>query len=66
LIELKDALTDPEHDRDMGLLHERRSEVGNAANQAIKGDLDDEATASVRKLLEICERVLRRRRVLRE
>jgi hypothetical protein len=66
LVELKDALTDPEHDRDMGLLHERRSEVGNAANQAIKGDLDDKATSSVRELLEICERVLRRRRVLRE
>lgn len=66
LVELKDALTDPDHATDMATLHERRSEAGNAANQAIKGDLDEEARASVAELLGICERVLRRRRVLRE
>lgn len=65
LVELKGALTDSGHEEDMGTLNERRSEAGVAANAALGGELDAEQTRQVRELLELCERVLRRRRVLR-
>jgi hypothetical protein len=65
LVELKGALTDSDHAEDMGTLNERRSEAGTAANAALVGELDAERTRQVRGLLELCERVLRRRRVLR-
>jgi hypothetical protein len=57
---------DPGHTEDMGTLSSRRSEAGDAANTALKGDLGSEMAAQVRELLEICERVLRRRRILSE
>ena len=47
------------------LLAERRGEAGDAANAALRGDLDPAAAAAVEELLAVCERVLRRRRVLR-
>ncbi len=65
LIELQGALADPGHDEDMAVLGERRGEVGNAANAALRGDLDEAGEASVRELTAVAERVLRRRRVLR-
>lgn len=65
LVELRDALRDPDHAKDMGTLRERQGEVAEMATAALRGDLSDEQEASVRELLEICERVLRRRRVLR-
>jgi hypothetical protein len=65
LAELGGALRDPGHEEDMATLGERRQEAGDAANLALKGNLDPEAAESVAELLEICERVLRRRRVLR-
>lgn len=65
LIELRGALTDPDHGEDMATLSARRSEVGDAANMALKGDLDEERTRNVAELLALSERVLRRRRVLR-
>jgi hypothetical protein len=65
LVELRGAVSDPAHDEDMGALQQRRGEIGRAANMALRGDLDADTTGSVRDLLEICERVLRRRRVLR-
>jgi hypothetical protein len=49
----------------MGLLDERRSEAGAAANAALQGELSEERQRQVEELLEISERVLRRRRVLR-
>ncbi len=64
LVELRGALKDPGHEEDMELLSERRGEVGNAANLALRGDLDEASAESVRELLPIAERVLRRRRVL--
>ena len=49
----------------MAELEARRDEAGEAANAALRGDLDRRAaSAVVRELLELCERVLRRRRVL--
>jgi hypothetical protein len=65
LAELKDALADPSHEEDMGVLQERKSKVGEAANEALAGDLTAAQAEDVQDLLEICERVLRRRRVLR-
>lgn len=65
LIELDGALADPDHERDMGELHARRAEGGNAANAALRGDLSVDDERNVTQLVEICERVLRRRRVLR-
>jgi hypothetical protein len=64
LVELRGALSDPSHEEDMATLAERRSEAGNAANAALQGSLGEGEAAQVQELLEICERVLRRRRVL--
>jgi hypothetical protein len=65
LVELSGALADPDHEQDMATLESRRGEAGEAANLALRGDLDDEQERSVRELIETGERVLRRRRVLR-
>jgi hypothetical protein len=65
LVELKDAVADPGHEKDMAMLQARRAEVGNAANAALQGALSEEQRRQVEELLGISERVLRRRRVLR-
>jgi hypothetical protein len=65
LVELEGALPDPAHDEDMATLNSRRAEAGAAANSALGGDLETEESARVRELIEICERILRRRRILR-
>jgi len=65
LVELQGAVDDPGHERDMATLGERQPEAADVAKAAIGGDLVDEQCAQVEELLGICERVLRRRRVLR-
>jgi hypothetical protein len=65
LVELKGALADPGHEEDMGTLAERRTEAGEAANAALQGDLTPEQRTQIEELLQLSERVLRRRRVLR-
>lgn len=65
LAELRGALADSGHEEDMATLSARRHEAGELANLALNGDLTDEQVKSVRESVEICERVLRRRRVLR-
>jgi hypothetical protein len=65
LAELGGALADPGHETDMAELEARRQEAGEAANTALRGELDAERERQVRELTAICERVLRRRRVLR-
>jgi hypothetical protein len=64
LVELKGGRADPGHDEDMATLNSRRAEAGEAANAALSGDLGSEQAHQVRELLEICERVLRRQRIL--
>lgn len=65
LAELKGSRTgEAGHDEDMEALHDRRAEAGEAANAALGGELSEERVRQVRELLEICERVLRRRRIL--
>jgi hypothetical protein len=65
LVELDGALTDPGHEEDMGELQARRGEAGEVANAALRGDLPVDDERKVEELTAICERVLRRRRVLR-
>ncbi len=65
LVELGGALADPGHEKDMAELEERRGEAGEAANAALRGDLSIDDEGRVIELTAICERVLRRRRVLR-
>jgi hypothetical protein len=65
LVELAGSLVDPGHDEDMAVLEARRHEAGEAANLALRGELGAERAEAVRELVEICERVLRRRRILR-
>lgn len=65
LVELRGALADPDHERDMATLTERRGDAGDAANEALRGELGEAAANNVAELLAVCERVLRRRRILR-
>jgi hypothetical protein len=65
LAELGGALADPGHEKDMAEIEARKGEAGDAANAALRGELDVENERNVTELTEICERVLRRRRVLR-
>lgn len=65
LVELPGALVDPGHEADLGALAGRRDEALGAADAALHGDLGSEQEHHVAELLEVCERVLRRRRVLR-
>jgi hypothetical protein len=65
LVELDGALADPGHEKDMAELQQRRGEAGEAANAALRGELPVDDERRIIELAEICERVLRRRRVLR-
>lgn len=65
LVELEGALSDPGHEEDMTTLRARRAEAGGAANDALPGEISGTSLNSVRELLEVAERVLRRRQVLR-
>ena len=49
LVELPGAVSDPGHDEDMTTLHERRGEAGEAANSALRGELDAVAVKRVRE-----------------
>jgi len=64
LVEMKDALSDPGHEEDMGTLTARKGEAGEAANAALQGELGPEQRGQVEELVATCERVLRRRRIL--
>ena len=65
LVELDGAVADPGHADDIAELTARRDESATAATAAIQGDLHASQELSVRELIEISERVLRRRRILR-
>ncbi len=64
LVEMKGGKPDPGHDEDMATLSSRRGEAGEAANAALESELTSAQAHQVRELLEICERILRRRRIL--
>ena len=66
LATMRAAPSDRGHEEDLATLERRRGEVGEAANAALlKERLGRVHENRVRELLEVCERVLRRRRVLR-
>lgn len=65
LVELAGALANPDHESDMSELQGRRSEAGDAANAALRGQLPLDDERNVVELTETAERILRRRRVLR-
>ncbi len=65
LVELPDALSDPGHKSDMLELHERFNLIEEVAETALREVPSDQAANAVGETLEICERVLRRRRLLR-
>ena len=65
LTELAEALSDPGHEQDMAMLKERRRGAIDAADAALLGEPNPEQVEDVRELLGICERVMRRCRVLR-
>jgi hypothetical protein len=65
LAELRGALDDPGHNEDTSTIESRRHEAGDLANAALAGNLDPAQRKSVQELTAICERIIRRRRVLR-
>jgi len=65
LAELRGALSDSSHEEDMGAIEGRRHDIGDLANAALQGDLNAAQLQQVRDSQAICERVLRRRRVLK-
>jgi hypothetical protein len=64
LVELRGALSDPGHSKDMEMLEAGRHDIGDLANAALQGDLNAAQLQQVRETQALCERVLRRRRVL--
>ncbi|HVO54492.1 MAG TPA: hypothetical protein VMT37_08775 [Solirubrobacterales bacterium] len=64
LTELQSGPQDPGHENDMAALAERRSEAADAAAAAVAGQLTAAQFHAVRDLLELSERILRRRRIL--
>ncbi len=64
LVELKGALSTDDHEEDMATLGGSRQEVGDLANAALQGDLDATQLQDLKEIQALCERVLRRRRVL--
>lgn len=64
LAELRGALTDPGHEEDMAMIDGRRGAVGELANAALQGDLDAAQLQALQDIQALCERVIRRRRVL--
>ncbi|HEX6752782.1 MAG TPA: hypothetical protein VF093_04255 [Solirubrobacterales bacterium] len=65
LVELKGALADPGHEEDMAAIAARRGETGDLANHALRDDLDPAQLKALHELLSLCERALRRRRILK-
>lgn len=64
LVELKGALSNDDHGEDMATLGSRRQQVGDLANMALLGDLDATQLQMLEDTQALCERVLRRRRIL--
>jgi hypothetical protein len=64
LVELKGSLSDPGHEEDMATLESSRRKVGELANTALQGNLNATQLQALQDTQAICERVLRRRRIL--
>jgi hypothetical protein len=64
LLAEREALAAPDQEKDFAVLDERRQITGEAANEALGGELSEPRAAEVAETLRICERVLRRKRAL--
>lgn len=64
LVELSDALDDPDHAADMQAIASGRDDAIKLATSALSGDLNSDESTRLADLLSTCERVLRRRRIL--
>jgi hypothetical protein len=64
LVELRGALANSDHEEDMTTLKSRRDEIGDLANAALHGSLDATQLQVLQEIQALCERVLRRRRIL--
>ena len=53
-----------DQEQDLAVLEESRAAIVDAANQALRGELDEAEVKRVETTLDVCERVLRRRRIL--
>ncbi len=62
LAEPRDTTTQAER-TDLETLDDRRAITGDAANEALAGELSDDRVAELSETLRLCERVLRRRRL---
>ncbi len=60
LLAEREALNAQGHDTDLAFLDDRRQITGQAANQALRGELEAEREAEVAETLAVCERALRR------
>ncbi|MGH2974962.1 MAG: hypothetical protein ACRDLL_08870 [Solirubrobacterales bacterium] len=57
--------SDPGHDEDMSALKAARHDAGELASAALRGEPSEAQAARAQELIETCERVIRRRRILR-
>ncbi len=64
LLAEREALEAPDQDKDFAALDERRTITGEAANEALAGELAAARAVEVTETLRLCERVLRRKRAL--
>lgn len=64
LLAEREALAAPDQESDFAALTERRTITGEAANEALAGELAEPRAAEVTETLRLCERVLRRKRAL--
>lgn len=64
LAELPNALEDTGHNEDMAALEASRNDIGALANAALQGELDATQLQLLQDTQALCERILRRRRVL--
>jgi hypothetical protein len=65
LVEFTDPPADSSHDEDMAALTASRTAMGELANAALQSSLNEEQLHRAQELVAICERVIRRRRILR-
>lgn len=61
LLTERDAFAAPGQNDDLGFLDARRPITGEAANEALRGELATERAGEVAETVAVCERVLRRR-----
>jgi hypothetical protein len=64
IAEFTDPPADPGHDEDMATLGAARHDAGELANAALGNDLSAEQLERTRDLIGVCERIIRRRRIL--